>query len=130
MDAPMTDIEDDKDIKTLVHAFYGKVQQDERLGYIFIEVAETDWDHHLPRMVDFWSNLLFQTGRYQGHPFRQHLPLPIKRDDFSRWLSLFKETVDDHFKGEKAEYAKEMAAKIASAFTVSMQMAGKFSDTK
>lgn len=124
----MTDIEDDKDIKTLVHAFYGKVQQDERLGHLFIEVAETDWDYHLPRMVDFWSNLLFQTGRYQGHPFRQHLPLPIKRDDFSRWLSLFRETVDDHFKGEKADYAKEISAKIASAFTVSMQMAGKFSD--
>ncbi|MEX2572836.1 MAG: group III truncated hemoglobin [Balneolaceae bacterium] len=124
----MTDIQDDKDIKTLVHAFYGKVRKDERLGHIFTEVASVDWDQHLPRMIDFWSNLLFQTGRYQGRPFRKHLPLPVKRDDFSRWLSLFYETVDEYFAGEKADHAKEMAAKIASGFRANMQMAGKFSD--
>lgn len=77
-------------------------------------------------MVDFWSNLLFQTGRYKGRPFRKHLPLPIQKGDFIRWLSLFEATVDDHFEGEKANYAKEMAAKIASAFALRMEMDGKF----
>ncbi|MEX2457098.1 MAG: group III truncated hemoglobin, partial [Balneolaceae bacterium] len=75
---------------------------------------------------DFWSNLMFQTGRYKGRPFRQHLPLPIQQEDFIRWLSLFRETVDEHFEGEKADYAKEMASKIASAFSIRMKMEGKF----
>ncbi len=125
----MSDITNDSDIKTLVHAFYDKVQQDERLGYIFNDHAEVDWDHHLPRMVDFWSNLLFQTGRYKGRPFRQHMPLPIQQEDFFRWLSLFKETVDEHFEGEKADYAKEMASKIAASFSLRMEMAGKFNES-
>lgn len=125
----MSDITNDSDIKTLVHAFYDKVQQDERLGYIFNDHAEVDWDHHLPRMIDFWSNLLFHTGRYKGRPFRQHLPLPIQQEDFIRWLSLFKETVDEHFDGEKADHAKDMASKIAASFSLRMEMDGKFNQS-
>lgn len=125
----MSDITNDSDVKNLVHAFYDKVQQDERLGYIFNDHADVDWDHHLPRMVDFWSNLLFQTGRYKGRPFRQHLPLPIQQEDFLRWLSLFKETVDEHFEGERADHAKEMASKIAASFSLRMEMDGKFNQS-
>ncbi|NGP88760.1 group III truncated hemoglobin [Aliifodinibius halophilus] len=124
----MSDIKNDEDIKTLVHAFYSKVQEDERLGYVFNDYAEVDWDKHLPNMVDFWSNILFKTRRYNGRPFRQHMDLPIEKMDFGRWYNLFEQTVDDHFEGTKADYAKEMAAKIASSFSVRMEMEGKFED--
>lgn len=124
----MQDIQTEEDIATLVHAFYAKVENDERLGYIFNDHAEVDWDEHLPKMVDFWSKLLFQTKRYQGRPFRQHMPLPIKQEDFGRWVGLFKETVNEHFEGEKADHAIEMAGKIASSFSVRMEMEGKFQD--
>lgn len=126
----MHDIRNDEDIKTLVHAFYERVQEHERLGYIFNDFAEVNWEKHLPNMVDFWSNILFRTGRYQGRPFRQHLPLPVEKVDFSRWIDLFVNTVDDLFEGEKAEYAKEMAGKIAISFTVRMEMEGKFEDNQ
>lgn len=122
----MHDIRNDSDIKKLVHAFYDRLQKDERLGYIFNDYADVDWDKHLPNMVDFWSKLLLQTSRYKGRPFRQHLPLPIEKDDFSRWLHLFEKTVDEHYHGEKAQYAKEMAGKIAASFSVRLQMEGKF----
>jgi len=123
------DIQNDEDVKLLVHTFYEKVEADDRLGYIFNDFAEVDWDHHLPNMVDFWSNLLFQTGRYKGRPFRQHLPLPIQKNDFGRWLTLFKETVDEHFSGEKAEFAREMASKIAASFSIRLEMEGKIKDS-
>jgi hemoglobin len=122
----MHDIQGDNDIELLVHSFYDKVQKDERLDYIFSDYAEVDWDTHLPNMVDFWSKLLFQTSRYKGRPFRQHLPLPIEREDFGRWYGLFEETVDEYFEGEKANYAKEMAGKIASSFLIRLEMEGKF----
>jgi hemoglobin len=120
------DIQSDKDVELLVHMFYGKVQDDKRLDYIFNDFAEINWDHHLPRMVDFWSNLLFQTGRYKGRPYRQHTHLPIEKEDFGRWMNLFESTVDELFHGERADYAKEMAAKIASSFALRMEMDGKF----
>jgi len=118
----MHDIRNEKDIQKLVHTFYNKVQDDARLGYIFNDFAQVDWDRHLPNMIDFWSNLLFQTGRYKGRPFRKHLPLPVKETDFTRWYSLFEQTVNELFKGEKADYAKEIAGKIASSFSIRMQM--------
>jgi hemoglobin len=126
----MPDIRNDDDITTFVHAFYHKVQKDERLGYIFNEFAGVDWDHHLPRMVDFWSNILFQNRRFKGRPLRKHMPLPIEKEDFDRWLGLFGETIDEHFQGEKADDAKEMASKIASSFAIRMEMEGKFEATK
>jgi len=120
------DIQSDEDVELLVHVFYGKVQDDKRLDFIFNDFAEIDWNHHLPRMVDFWSNLLFQTGRYKGRPYRQHTRLPIEKKDFSRWMNLFESTVDELFDGKRADYAKEIAAKIASSFALRMEMDGKF----
>lgn len=124
------DIQSEKDIKTLVHAFYAKVEKDERLGYIFNDFVEVDWDEHLPRMVDFWSKLLFGTPHFNGRPFRQHMPLPIKQGDFGRWVGLFEETVDEYFEGDRAEYAKEMAVNIANSFSSRMSIDGKFDNQK
>ncbi|HEX6982605.1 MAG TPA: group III truncated hemoglobin [Balneolaceae bacterium] len=121
-----TDIRNDEDITLLVHQFYKKVGDDERLGYIFNDVAQVEWDTHLPKMVDFWSNILFQTRRFNGRPYRKHQPLPIKKDDFNIWLGLWTKTVDELFAGEKANHAKEMAFKIASAFTIRLAIDGKF----
>lgn len=120
----MNDIQDDQDVEVLVHTFYEKVRKDDRLGYIFNDVAQVNWDKHLPKMIDFWSNLLFQTGRYTGRPFRQHLPLPIEEGDFDRWYRLFEEAVANLYKGEKAGYAKELARNIASSFELRMERDG------
>jgi len=124
-----SDISNDEDIKELVHTFYDRIQRDERLGYIFNEAAGVDWDKHLPRMVDFWSNLIFQTNRYRGRPFRQHLPLPIKRGDFERWFGIWSRTVDEMFEGKNADHARDMAAKIASSFSLRLEMEGKFEES-
>lgn len=124
----MHDIQTEQDIETLVYSFYDKVQTDDRLDYIFSDFADVNWDAHLPKMCDFWSKLLFQTSRYNGKPFRQHLPLPVKKTDFELWYGYFEETVDSYFKGEKADYAKEIAGKIASSFMIRLDMEGKFEE--
>lgn len=120
------DITSDADIKLLVHQFYNKVGRDERLGYMFNDVARVHWETHLPKMVDFWSNILFKTRRFKGKPYRKHRPLPIKRDDFNIWLGLWHETVDELFTGENADVAKEVAFRVASAFTIRLEMDGRF----
>lgn len=127
-DIQKSDIRNDEDIKQLVHTFYDKVGRDERLGYVFNEVADVDWTTHLPKMVNFWSNILFQTRRFKGRPYRKHRVLPIERNDFDIWLGLWHETVDELFEGERAEYVKEMAFKVASAFTIRLEMDGKLDD--
>jgi hemoglobin len=124
----MHDIQTEKDIKKLVYSFYDKVRNDKRLDYIFSDFADVNWDTHLPKMIDFWSKLLFQTKRYKGKPFRHHLPLPVEKNDFALWYGYFEDTVDAYFTGEKADYAKEMAGKIASSFMIRLEMEGKFEE--
>jgi hemoglobin len=57
------DITTPDDIRTLIDAFYEKVQSDDLIGYIFNDVANVDWSHHLPVMYAFWEFLLLGTPR-------------------------------------------------------------------
>ncbi len=129
VDKPKLDINNDADCEILVHTFYERVQQDERLNYIFNDFAQLDWSHHLPKMVDFWSNIIFQTGRYKGNPYQAHLTLPVQEQDFNLWLNLFLETVDDLFSGEHANHAKDIAQKVAHMFVMRMKMDGYLANT-
>ena len=115
-----TDIQNEDDIKTLVHAFYDKVNRDELLSPIFNEVVKVNWEEHLPLLCRFWSTLLFRTMTFEGRPFPKHVPLPVQREHFTRWVSLFVETVDDLFSGAKAEEAKNFARSIADTFQLRM----------
>jgi hemoglobin len=111
------DIVQREDIKIMVDKFYDKVKSDELLGPVFSHV---DWPHHLPVMYNFWSSMLLGDQTYRGNPLQKHLPLPIDKKHFSRWLELFKKTIDENFSGEKAEEVKMRAESIASIFQLRM----------
>lgn len=82
-------------VKQVVHGFYGKARQDKLLGPVFDRfIHGSDWDQHLSRMCDFWSSILFQTGRYKGNPMLAHLQIEeLGPRHFDRWVELFVETV-------------------------------------
>lgn len=116
----MHDISTAQDIRKLVDSFYERVSRDGLLAPIFNDVAKVDWPAHLPVMYRFWESMLLGAGTYQGAPFPKHAGLPVRRNHFIRWLSLFVETVDAHFRGPKADEAKGRAACIADTFAQRM----------
>jgi hemoglobin len=120
MDKIMKDIESEEDIKLMVDQFYLKVNAHTQLSPFFNEMVKLDWTQHLPKMYDFWSSILFGTMKYSGAPFPKHLALPIKKENFDQWLELFFNTVDENFKGSKAEEAKIRASTIAKTFIYKM----------
>src|SRR6187551_1880193 len=95
------DIGNRADIQQLIDLFYTKVRVDLTIGYLFNEVAKVNWEQHLPRMYDFWENVLFQTGGFNGNPMAAHVLLnqksPLSKEHFDRWLLLFLTTVDELF---------------------------------
>ena len=113
------DIQNREDIIKLVDVFYDKVKKDNVIGYIFSDIAHVNCDLHLPRMYDFWENILFYTGNFDGNPMMTHklLNQKVAMDftHFNRWNTLFNETVDALFKGEKAEEIKKRAMNISKA---------------
>jgi hemoglobin len=115
-------IETRADIEILVNNFYTKVKQDSLIGPIFNDVAKVNWDEHLPKLYDFWSDLLLGEDSYRGRPFPPHVPLGLEPSHFERWLFLFCQTVDEHFVGLKANEAKSRALRIARNFMINLNL--------
>jgi hemoglobin len=116
------DIITKEDIKVLVDAFYEKVKSDVLIGPIFTEKLHIAWEKHLPVMYNFWENVLFYTGNYQGNPMvlHQHIheKVGLTKDDFNRWLEIFTTTTDELFTGNNAETIKQRARSIATVMEI------------
>ncbi len=114
----LTDIKGRPEIEQLVNRFYESVGEDDLLGFIFNDVAKTNWETHLPKMYSFWEKVLFRTGDYKGNPLGVHAKLTplttMGREQFDRWIKLFNATVDTHYAGENADHIKNCATDMAN----------------
>lgn len=104
------------DIKLLVNTFYDKVREDTFIGPIFNERIQNRWPEHLAKMYTFWQTVLLGDHTYYGSPFPPHAQLPVEHEHFERWLSLFSQTLNELFTGQKAEEAMWRADKMAEMF--------------
>jgi hemoglobin len=116
----MTDIADRADCERLVREFYARAFADPMIGFLFTDVAKLDLEAHLPRIASFWETVLLGARTYGGGAFRPHAALhaqvPLRAGHFERWLTIWRETLDDLFAGERAELAKAHAERVAHAF--------------
>jgi hemoglobin len=120
----MPDIENRKDIEKLVNSFYGQVRKSTFLVPIF-DMPESEWQRHLPRMYNFWDNMLFQTGGYTGGMMWVHSQVNEKHqltaEHFEHWLSLFFGTVDLLFEGKNADFVKNKAHEVGQIMNAKFQ---------
>jgi hemoglobin len=110
------DIERLEDIKVLVDGFYDKIKEDELLAPIFNFRLSTHWVPHLEKMYTFWNAALFGVKGYNGNPYMKHATMELDPEHFERWISMFNQTIDEHFQGPLAEEAKIRGAVMASMF--------------
>lgn len=98
------------------------MRDDERLGPIFDAHVQNS-DHHLGKMVDFWSSTLRGTARYRGTPMPKHVALPgLESALFERWLGLFRETTESIDNPAMRERANLLAGRIAQSLWYGYQM--------
>ena len=93
------------------------MRQDPDLGPIFNAAVE-DWPEHLATLSDFWSSIMLTTGRYKGHPMREHFKLlpAITPEHFDRWLDLFEITAHEVCPPDIAQAFIVRARRIADSF--------------
>ena len=115
------DINTIEDVELMVNEFYSQVRADEMLGSIFQEKIQDHWPEHLDKMYRFWQTVLLGEHKYHGSPFVPHAQLPVELEHFERWLTLFNNTIDFHFKGERAEKAKWQGVRMAEMFHAKIQ---------
>jgi len=115
---PPRDITGRDDIVVLVDRFYARVRADDRLGFVFNDVARVDWGKHLPKLYDFWDTVLFRANTFRGNLLGAHAQLipeaGMDRELFDHWLALFRKTVTDNFSGPNAEHIVRCAEDMAS----------------
>lgn len=121
----MKDIETRTDIELLVNTFYDKVKVDPTIGHIFNEVVNVDWNTHLPKMYTFWETLIFGTASFKGNPMRTHKELSWRthmgEQEFDSWLALWTQTIDENFKGIRADETKQRGKNIAGLMLFKIQ---------
>lgn len=119
-------------VASVVEAFYRKATTDVLIGYQFRKIAQAEalqqghplkppieaFKHHLPRIEHFWrGQLLGAKIPATETPFDLigiHKELKIRKGELHRWLTLFKETLEEELIGEeKMELKKKWLNKLA-----------------
>jgi hemoglobin len=123
----LPDIATTADCERIVRAFYGKAMEDEKIGWLFVEVAELDLEEHIPKISAFWATNLLGAKSYSGGAFGVHGRLHQKaggltQAHFERWLVLWCQTVDELYDGPIAAAAKVHALRVANAFYGRLQL--------
>ncbi|MDI9258027.1 group III truncated hemoglobin [Flavobacterium sedimenticola] len=121
----MKDFQTQDDLYLLVDAFYKKLLADNSISYIFTDVVKIKLEAHLPILVTFWSQAILGTGGYTKNLTQIHLDVNAKSylspELFAIWLRHFYNTVDENFKGEKAEQIKTQALSIGTIMQVKIK---------
>lgn len=118
----MKDITTREDLNHLMSRFYHKLLADDRINFIFTDVAKIHIEEHLETITDFWDQIIFLRGGYKNNVLQIHQNLhkqfPLDKNHFEIWLHHFNETVDENFKGENSEICKTKALSIATVMQI------------
>ena len=106
----MKDIATREDCVFLIERFYDKLLVDSEIGHFFTKLPLED---HIERVASFWAFILLDQAGYTGNMMEAHAHLRLRNTDFDRWLALFHETINEQFKGEKADLAIQRSSLIA-----------------
>ena len=119
------DINSRADIERFIVSFYDTVKEDPTIGYIFTDIAHMNWETHIPVIVDFWETILLDNPVYKKNAMEVHYDLnkkiPLQKEHFNSWLTLFNAAVDEFFEGKTASLAKTRAKSIADLMLFKMQ---------
>jgi len=122
----MNDIQTQEDLYHLVDEFYKKLLNDNSIAYIFTDVVKIKLEEHLPILVTFWSQLLFNTGGYFNNLTQIHLDVHQKEaltpELFNIWLQHFNDTLDENFSGTNVEKMKTQALSLSTIMQIKIRM--------
>lgn len=112
------DLDSPEAISDFVESFYNQLLADEELGPIFVDTAQIELEHHLPKIKAFWRKLLLGEIGYNNHMMNIHRDVHQQQaftsQNFSRWLSFFESTLANSYEGPYTERARNVAHSIAS----------------
>lgn len=115
------DLDSRSEIHDLVVYFYREIVFDEFLDYVFEDVAQVDWNAHIPRLIDYWCGVLLRQPGYDGMILAAHEDVHeldnFTVEHFETWFAMWVRCVDDQWSGPLADKAKSHAAGMAKVMS-------------
>lgn len=112
------------DIEDIVARFYATMLKDPIVGFIFTDVVQINLEHHLPIIVNFWSDVVFKEHSYNGNTLQKHIDvhqtMPLRPGHFTRWLFLFSKAIDEQHSGVNALLMKTRAELVAKSIAAAL----------
>lgn len=122
----MKDIQTREDVLLIMREFYKKLLDDEKMSVFFTVATDVSQhlDNHFEILADFWMQSLFLTGNYQNNMFllhkKVHEKFSFRKEHYDTWLSYLYSSIDQNFKGKKAEQMKTQALSIATILKIKL----------
>lgn len=108
------DLDTRSEIHDLVVYFYREIVFDEFLDHVFEDVAQVDWNEHIPRLIDYWCGVLLRQPGYDGMVLAAHHEVhdleAFTAEHFETWFAMWVRCVNERWAGPMAERAKSHAA--------------------
>lgn len=118
----MNDIYNNNDLYLVVDEFYKKLLGDPSIAYFFTDIVKIKLEDHLPILVNFWSQSLFNTGGYYKNLMQIHLDINEKENFspelFKIWLTHFNNAIAENFSGTNADKMITQALSIATVMQI------------
>lgn len=108
-------------LEQVIPTFYARARADPMIGPLF-NSAIADWDHHLDRLIAFWSSVMLTSGRYKGNPMAAHLKHRVAIDPamFDRWLALWDDVTGAMLPPDDALAIQAKARNIAESLKLGL----------
>jgi hemoglobin len=105
----------------VVETFYAKARRDALLGPVFNRLVD-DWDAHIEKVSAFW---LYATRLDRTYKARDFMPAHVRHPQIQasllpRWLSLFRQTVEEICTEDVAKILMEIAERMAASIEISL----------
>jgi hemoglobin len=112
----------ESDLRPLIERFYDRVRADPDLAPVFAE-GVSDWDDHHARLTDFWSSIMFTSGRYKGNPVALHMRHADRLSPslFERWLALWRQTTEEVLPQAASAAMQAKAGRIAESLQLAIR---------
>jgi hemoglobin len=116
----MSDIKDVESVRTLLDKFYARAGKDDLLKPIVASLRDSGFRSE--SLCKYWQDAILGDATPERTDPPKHFQLMSSPQYFTRWLTLFFQTIDSLFFGPNAEKAKVLVIRKAEQFQESLEI--------
>ena len=117
----ISDIKDVQSVRTLLDKFYSRAGKDDLLKPVIASLTDSGFRNET--QDKYWQEAILSDATLERTTLPKHVRLMSRHQYFTRWLTIFFQTIDSLFSGPNADKAKLLVIRKAEQFQTSLEIA-------